>query len=151
MSRGAWIVAALAFGFIALLMIVMARSLDTKAPIRFDRAIDRGAPPPSGPPTEAPLTAAEVAAREEQAMRSLVERRAPSLASRAAAQVFASEDLARARCSFSSATLVHRDAGYAYWRLDYSCADAAKPDDLPNLTGVSMRLRWDGERWMPEP
>ncbi len=145
-NRAAWILAVVAFAFIALLMIVMAQSLDTKAPIRIDR---RG--PPLAEPTATPETAAEAAAREEAVLKAIVERRAPELAGKAAAQAFAAEDLARARCTFTGATLVSRTEDAAYWRLDYSCADAKAPEALPNLTSVSVRLVKDGLRWVAEP
>lgn len=151
MSRGAWILAALALGVFAALLVVMAKSLDTKAPIRIDRFSDRGAAPAAAAPAETPLSAEEAAAREEETLRGLVTRLAPSLAARAAAQVFASEDLARARCAFTSAAPVHREGDTAYWRLEYSCADAAKPDDLPNLTSVSVKLSKGEGRWTLSP
>ncbi len=145
-NRGAWVIAALALAFVGFLMFVMAKSLDTKAPVRIERPT---APP--AVPTPTPLTPEEAAARDEEAMRGVVVRLAPGLAARAAEQAFASEDRAQARCTFTSATLVSRASDSAYWRLDYGCADVRRPEALPNLTSVSVRLLWDGKRWAAEP
>ena len=146
-NRGAWILAVLALGFVAFLMIVMARSLDTKAPIRIDRGT-RSEPPV---PTETPISPEEADARDQNVLRAIVERRAPSLASVAAAQAFPSDETSRARCTFVSATVVHRETDTVYWRLDYECADVQRPEALPNLTSVSVRAQRDGLRWLLEP
>jgi hypothetical protein len=147
-SRGAWVLAGLALAFVAGLMVLMGRSLDMKAPIR----IDRGPGPSAAVPAETLAPVHETPEpNEDEIIRALLARRAPALASRAAAQVFPAEEVARARCEFAGATPVHREEDTAYWRLDFACADTAKPGDLPNLTGVSVRLRkLEGGRWTVE-
>jgi hypothetical protein len=142
MGRGAWIFAGLGLAFIALLMIVMGKALDTKAPIRIDRG---GSASPESVPTP---SAEEVAARETADMRAIVARRAPSLARRAADQAFSGEEASRARCTFTGATLVSRDGVSAYWNAEFSCADPQAPGSFPNLTSVSVRMSRDGERWI---
>ena len=146
-NRGAWILAVLALGFVAFLMITMARSLDTKAPVR----IDRGTRTEAAVPKETPISPEEAAARDLQVVRAIVERRSGALAGVAAAQAFPPEDVSRARCSFVSATVVSRESDTVYWRLDYTCADVQRPDALPNLTSVSVRAQRDGLKWILEP
>jgi hypothetical protein len=144
MGRGAWIFAGLGLAFIALLMIVMGKALDTKAPIRIDRGGATSAPPEPTPSAE------ETAARETAEMRAIVGRRAPSLSRRAADQAFSGEEAARARCTFTGATLVSRDGVSAYWNAEFSCTDPQATGSFPNLTSVSVRLRLDGERWVAD-
>jgi hypothetical protein len=146
LSRGAWIFAGLGLAFAASLMFLMGKALDTKAPIRIDRG---GGAPLSLPPAPT-VSPAEAAAREVEAMRALVTRRADALARRAAEQAFAGEDAARAQCTFTEATLVHRDEASAYWNAGFSCVDPRQPDSLPNLTSVSVRLVRTNERWTLE-
>jgi hypothetical protein len=141
-SRGTWVFAGLGLAFVALLMIVMGKALDTKAPIRIDRAGATSTPPEPTPSAE------ETAARETAEMRALVARRAPSLAFRAAEQAFSGEESGRARCTFTGAALVSRDGVSAYWNAEFSCADPQAPGSLPNLTSVSVRMSRDGERWV---
>ena len=142
MGRGAWIFAGLGLAFVAALMFVMGKALDTKAPIRIDRA---GAATPEPVPTP---SAEQTAARETADMRAIVARRAPSLGRRAADQAFSGEEAARARCMFTGATLISRDGVSAYWNAEFSCADPQATSSFPNLTSVSVRLRLDGERWV---
>ncbi|HQQ79225.1 MAG TPA: hypothetical protein PLB01_17890 [Thermoanaerobaculia bacterium] len=142
MSRGAWIFAGLGLAFIAFLTFVMGKALDTKAPIRIDRA-GASSPEPARTPT-----AEETAARETAEMRAIVAARAPSLARRAADQAFSGEEAARARCTFTGATPVSRDGVSAYWNAEFSCVDPQASGSFPNLTSVSVRLRLDGERWV---
>src|SRR5512140_3006457 len=111
----------------------MARTLDTKAPIR----IDRGAATPAPVRTFSPEEEAE---RELATMRALVAVHATSLERRAAGQAFPGEEAARARCTFTAARLVHRDADAAYWNAEFSCVDPAAPGAYPNPTSVSVRL-----------
>jgi hypothetical protein len=144
-NRGAWILGALGLGFVALLLSWMGKTLDMKAPIR----IDRGSGPAVSAP--APLSPEEIARREEESQRALVVRQSGALASQAAAQAFAPGELARARCTFTGASPVHRDETSAYWRLEYSCADREHPEALPNLTSVSVRLWKEGEKWTLSP
>ena len=141
MSRGTWIFAGLGLAFIAFLLFVMGKALDTKAPIRIDRGAATSALPAPTPSAE------EVEARETAQMRTLVARQAPSLGRRAADQAFSGEEASRARCTFTGATLVSRDGVSAYWNAEFSCADPQAPGSFPNLTSVSVRLRLDGERW----
>ena len=141
MSRGAWIFAGLGLAFVAFLMFVMGKALDTKAPVRIDRGAAASAPPAPTPSAE------EIEAREIAQMRALVARQAPSLARRAADQAFSSEEASRARCTFTGATLVSRDGASAYWNAEFSCADPQAPGSFPNLTSVSVRMSRDGERW----
>ena len=144
MGRGAWIFAGLGLAFVAFLMFVMGKALDTKAPIR----IDREAP---GPPSPGPaLKPEDAAAREESSMRTVVVRRARSLGRRAADQAFSGEEAARARCTFTGATLVSRDGVSAYWNAEFSCTDPQAAGSFPNLTSVSVRLSRDGERWVAD-
>ncbi|MBK9062094.1 MAG: hypothetical protein IPL89_02720 [Acidobacteria bacterium] len=142
MGRGAWIFAGLGLAFVAFLMFVMGKALDTKAPIRIDR---------TGATTREPVrtpSAEETAARETADMRSIVAGRAQSLGRRAADQAFSGEEAARARCTYTGATLVSRDGVSAYWNAEFSCADPNAPGSFPNLTSVSVRLSRDGERWI---
>jgi hypothetical protein len=141
LSRGTWIFAGIGLAFIAFLLFVMGKALDTKAPIRIDRGGATSAPP------EPTATAEEVAAREAAQMRALVERRAPSLSRRAADQAFSGEEASRAKCTFTGATLVSRDGVSAYWNAEFSCADPQAPGSFPNLTSVSVRMSRDAERW----
>ena len=116
-----------------------------KAPVR----IDRGAPTPAPVPVRT-FSPEEQAERELATMRALVEQHAPSLAGRAAAQAFPPDEAARARCSFTAARLVHRDAEVAYWTAEFSCADPAAPAAYPNPTALSIRLTRSGARWVVE-
>jgi hypothetical protein len=141
-SRGAWIFAGLGLAFVASLMFVMGKALDTKAPIRIDRS---GA---SSPESVRTPSAEETAARETAEMRAIVARQAPSLGRRAADQAFSGEEAARARCTFTGATPVSRDGVTAYWNAEFSCVDPQASGSFPNLTSVSVRLRLDGERWV---
>lgn len=144
MSRGAWIFAGLGLAFIAFLMFVMGKALDTKAPIRIDRA---GATSAEAVPTP---SAEETAAREIADMRAIVARRALSLGRRAADQAFSGEEAARARCSFTGATLVSRDGVSAWWNAEFSCTDPQATGSFPNLTSVSVRLSRNGETWVAD-
>jgi hypothetical protein len=144
-NRGAWILGALGLGFVALLLYWMGKTLDTKAPIRIDRGVGSAVAEPT------PLPPEELARREEESQRALVVRQSGALASQAAAQTFAPGEVARARCTFTGASPVHRDETSAYWRLEYSCADRERPDALPNLTSVSVRLWKEGTRWTLTP
>ena len=141
MSRGAWVLAGLGLAFIALLMMWMGKTLDTKAPIRIQRR-----EPAAAPPVETPAPVDE-AAREEGEMSVAVSRLSDALASRAAAQLYPSEDAARARCTFTRARLVHRDGDTAFWSAEFSCVDTRLPGALPNPTTVSVRLHKYGPRW----
>ena len=143
-NRGAWIFAGLGMAFVALLMLWMGATLDTKAPIRIDR-VRAIAPPPT--PT---VSAEETAAREEATMLGLVRERARALAARAAAQLFPGDEAGAARCTFTGATPVHRDGGEAWWNATFSCVDPRRPGELPDLTSVSVRLHRDGGRWIVE-
>ena len=144
MGRGAWIFAGLGLAFVALLMFVMGKALDTKAPIRIDRAGATSAEPVRTPSAE------ETAAREIADMRAIVTRQARSLGRRAADQAFSGEEAARARCTFTGATLVSRDGVSAYWNAEFSCVDPSASGSFPNLTSVSVRLSRDGERWVAD-
>ncbi|MEO8054553.1 MAG: hypothetical protein ABI768_05340 [Acidobacteriota bacterium] len=144
MGRGAWIFAGLGLAFVAFLMFVMGKALDTKAPIRIDRV---GATSPE--PVRTP-SAEETAARETADMRAIVVRRSRSLGRRAADQAFSGEEAARARCTFTGATPVSRDGVSAYWNAEFSCVDPNATGSFPNLTSVSVRLRLDGERWVAD-
>jgi hypothetical protein len=143
-SRSAWVFAALGLAIIALLLSWMGKTLDSKAPIRIDRGGADSAAPARTPSAE------ELVARETAEMRALVARRAASLVRRAAEQAFSGEEAARARCTFTQATLVHRDGASAYWNAEFSCVDPRAPGSFPNLTSVSVRLNRDGERWVVE-
>jgi hypothetical protein len=144
LSRATWAFAGLGLLLIALLMIWMGKTLDTKAPVRIER-------PTSAPVGVVPtMTPEEEAAREENAMRALVSGRAGALALRAAAQAYPSEDASRVRCTFTEARLVHRDGAAAYWSAGFSCVDPRQPEALPNLTSVSVRLHRDEMRWAVE-
>ncbi len=143
-NRGTWAIAGLGLALIALLMLWMGKTLDTKAPIR----IDRGGTNAAGAVRTS--TPEEEAERELADMRALVTRRAPGLASRAAEQAFSGEEAARARCAFTEARLVHRDGTTAYWNVGFSCVDPRQPGAFPNLTTVSVRLGRDGSRWVVE-
>jgi hypothetical protein len=143
MSRATWVFAGLGFAVIVLLLSWMARTLDTKAPIRIER----------GPPTPVPepvrtFPEEEQAERDRATMESIVVRLAPSLARRAAEQAFPGEEAARARCTFTAARLVHRDETSAYWDAEYSCVDPLAAGAYPNPTSVSVRLARDGARWV---
>jgi hypothetical protein len=125
-------------------MIWMGKTLDTKAPVRIERR------EPAAPPVEtrAPL---DETAQDEAEMSVLVSRLSSSLATRAAAQAYPSDDAAQARCTFKGARLVHRDADTAFWDAEFSCVDSRQPGALPNPTNVSVRLRKTGPRWAVEP
>ncbi len=143
-NRGTWVFAGLGLAFIALLMIWMGKTLDTKAPMRIER------------PTPAPVVAVptrspeDAAASEEAEMGVAVSRVAGTLAARAAAQAYPSEDAARARCTFTRAQLVHRDGDTAFWSAEFSCVDTRLPGALPNPTSVPVRLRKAGPSWAVE-
>jgi hypothetical protein len=143
-NRGVWVFAGLGLAFVALLMIWMGKTLDTKAPVRIERLVAAPAPPVE---TRAPL---DEAAQEEAEMNVLVSRLSGALATRAAAQAYPSDDAARARCTFKGARLVHRDGDMAYWDAEFSCVDSRQPGMLPNPTTVSVRLRKAGPRWALE-
>lgn len=145
MNRGAWIFAVLGLAIVGAMLWWMGATLDTKAPIRRDRAVGT----PSAVPDPTP-SAEELAERETARMRAAVARRAAGLARRAAEQAFPGEEAARARCTFTEATLVHRDGGSAYWNAEFSCVDPGAPGSLPNRTSVSVRLKRDGELWVAE-
>lgn len=142
LSRGAWVFAGLGLVLVALLALWMGKTLDTKAPIRIDRHR------PTPVPTVPTLALEELAAREDATMRALVVKRADALAPRAAAQAYPSEDAAGVRCTFKGATLVHREGPTAYWDAGFRCVDPHRPDSLPNLTSISVRLEHDGTRWV---
>ncbi|MGA7991296.1 MAG: hypothetical protein WCC53_07700 [Thermoanaerobaculia bacterium] len=144
MSRGAWILGGLGLGFIVLLLLWMGKTLDTKAPIRIDRVRQSA---PSAPRT---LSPEEIADRDESEMRLLVQAEAAVLSTRAASQIFVSDEVGRAECSFTGASPVHRDGVMAWWNAEFSCVDRQRPGALPNLTTVSVRLRKDGARWVVE-
>jgi hypothetical protein len=80
----------------------------------------------------------------------LVSRLSSSLATRAAAQAYPSDDAAQARCTFKGARLVHRDGDTAFWDAEFSCVDSRALGALPNPTNVSVRLRKAGPRWAVE-
>ena len=141
MSRGAWVLAGLGLAFIVLLMMWMGKTLDTKAPIRVQRR-----EPAAAPPVETPAPVDE-AARDQAEMGVAVLRLSGALASRAAAQLYPSEDAEKARCTFTGARLVHRDGDTAFWSAGFSCIDTRLPGALPNPTTVSVRLHKDGPRW----
>lgn len=143
MSRSTWVFAGLGLAFVVLLLSWMARTLDTKAPIR----IDRGAAPPAPEPVRT-VSPEEEAERDLATMRELVARHAASLERRAAGQAFPGDEAARARCTFTAARLVHRDAETAYWNAEFSCIDPAAPGAYPNPTSVSVRLGKTGTRWV---
>ena len=143
MSRATWVFAALGLAVIGLLMAWMARTLDTKAPIR----IERGPPVPAPEPVRT-FSEEERAERERATMESIVVRLAPSLARRAAEQAFSGDEAARARCTFTAARLVHRDETSAYWDAAFSCVDPLAAGAYPNPTSVSVRLARDGMRWV---
>lgn len=144
MSRGAWVFGAFGFGIIALLMLWMGKTLDTKAPIRIER---RGPEAIADTPTRTPE---EDAAHEERAMRAIVTSRASRWSARAASQIFPSDEAGRVRCSFTGAKPVHRDGDTAWWNAEFSCVDGRQPGALPNLTSVSVRLHRAGEAWVVE-
>jgi hypothetical protein len=146
-SRGAWVFAALGLAAVALLMVVMGRALDTKAPILLER--NGASAAPTAPPVRA-IPPAERDALETAAMRAVVSERAPALAARAAEQSSPAGEAGRATCTFTDARLVHREGSSAFWSADFSCADPRVPGALPNLTSVSVRLRRDGVRWTVE-
>jgi len=141
-NRGAWILGGLGLAFVALLMVWMGKTLDTKAPIRIERR-ERAAAPPAE--TGAPF---DEAAQDESEMNVLVSRLSGALAARAAAQAYPSDDAAKARCTYRGARLVHRDGDTAFWDAEFSCIDSRQPDALPNPTTVSVRLRKAGARWL---
>ena len=141
MSRSTWIAAGLGLAFVLLLLSWMGRTLETKAPIR----IDRGAGTPAPAPVRT-FSAEEEAERDLATMRDLVARHAPSLERRAAAQAFPGLE-SGARCTFTQARLLHRDADAAYWNAEFSCVDPAVPGAYPNPTSVSVRLGKIGTRW----
>lgn len=143
-NRGVWVFGGLGLAFIALLMVWMGKTLDTKAPIRIEH---RQSEPVRFVPTRSPE---EQAAREEAAMRAAVTIRASRYRARAAAQVFPPGETSRAHCTFTGASLVHRDGPTAFWDAAFSCTDTSAPSALPNLTSVSVRLRQAGpEDWLP--
>ncbi len=145
MSRGAWLLAGIALGMVALLVWGMGRALDTKAPVRPSR-------PTPGPDAEAATPSPEEAARREEAlMRAIVEGKASALAARAAAQAFPADETAGARCAATGVALVHKDAESAYWRIDYACTNAARPEALPNPTSVSVHLVRGEGGWAVAP
>jgi hypothetical protein len=143
-NRGAWVFAGLGIAFIALLMVWMGKTLDTKAPVRIERPARA---PVETVPTRSP---GDEAAREEAEMAVLVSRLSGSLAARAAAQAYPSDVAARARCTFKGARVVHRDGDTAWWDAEFSCVDSRSPDSLPNPSTVSVRLHKAGPRWAVE-
>jgi hypothetical protein len=143
-NRGTWVFAGLGLAFIALLMIWMGKTLDTKAPIRIQRR-----EPAAALAAETPAPVDE-AARDEAEMSVAVSRLSEVFASRAAAQLYPSDDAARARCTFTGARFVHRDGDTAFWSAEFSCVDSRLPGALPNPTSVSVRLHKEGPRWVAE-
>ena len=143
MSRATWVFAGLGLAVIGLLLAWMARTLDTKAPIRIERAEPTPVPEPVRTFSEE-----ELAERERATMQSIVARLAPSLARRAAEQAYPGEEAARARCTFTAARRVHHDESSAYWDAEFSCIDPLASGAYPNPTSVSVRLARDGTRWV---
>jgi hypothetical protein len=143
-NRGAWVFAGLGLAFIALLMLWMGKTLDTKAPVRIERRAPAAAPPVE---TRAPL---DERAQDEAEMNLLVSRLSGTLATRAAAQAYPRDDAAQARCTYRGARLVHRDGDTAFWDAEFLCVDSRQPEALPNPTNVSVRLRKTGPRWAVE-
>jgi hypothetical protein len=143
-NRGAWILGGLGLAFIALLMLWMGKTLDMKAPVRIERVGTREAP------TIRPASPEEAAAREDAEIRSRIQVQAAELSVRAAAQIFLSDEVGRAQCTFTGASPVHRDGATAWWNAEFSCVDRQQPGALPNLTTVSVRLRKDGAQWAVE-
>lgn len=144
MSRATWVIAGLGLVVVALLMLWMGKTLDTKAPIRIERPEAVALPAVPTPSRE------QTAAEEEAAMRAAVARSASRYAARAAAQVFASDEAGRTECSFTGSKPLHRDGDTAWWNAEFSCVDRQAPAALPNLTSVSVRLRKAGGVWLPE-
>jgi hypothetical protein len=140
-NRGAWIFAGLGLVIIALLMLWMGKTLDRKAPIRIDRV--RAVPTPD----IRTLSPEEAAAREDAEIRSLLRAEAAALSTRAAAQVFPSDEVGRVQCTLTGASPVHRDGATVWWDAEFSCVDRQHPEALPNPTAVSVRFRKDGTRW----